>query len=35
MANPFRACAGICGDHDTFTLHLAAVMLVTVTRQNL
>ncbi len=38
MANPFRACAGVCGDGDhnasgqdadaTFTLRPAAVMLV-------
>ena len=36
MANPFRACAGVCGGrgdaggyHATFTLRLTAVMLVT------
>jgi hypothetical protein len=39
MANPFRAFAGVCGGHvaacRTFTLRLTAVMLVTVSGQNL
>ncbi len=36
MAKLFRACAGVCSAHaaaaDTFTLRLAAVMLVTEAR---